>query len=155
MPYRVRRKYLPYFKSVTCVKASGNGSWTLIISYLFFRIELVRIMVWTHAYIAFTVETCFKTSESVIAFPAHLCFVGLMLFQIENWYCYWLKISGREFHWLKESHLGDLKTRKPQKMTRTLLCNLRCVWPINMLQLWDYHIYPTDPLGRIWHKVNF
>lgn len=71
-------------------------------------------MAWTGTHRAFTVKmflffyfVFFKTGEAGIetqrAFRLILCYVGIMLLQIENRYCYGLKSLGRQVQRLKES----------------------------------------------------
>ena len=71
-------------------------------------------MTWTGAHCAFAVGVFFNTSKSVI-FVLILCYVRRMLFWIENWYCYGLKISEPQIYWLKESHLEDPQVHQLKK----------------------------------------
>ena len=90
----------------------------------FFHISSIRIMALTGVHCVFTVETFFKTGESVIATQLSMlisCYVGMMLFRIENWYCYGLKISELQVHQLKENYWEELKDSIFQKLAEILL----------------------------------
>ena len=49
------------------------------------------------------------------------CYVRMMLFWIENQYCYGLKISEPQVCWLKESYLEESKNAIFQKVSEILL----------------------------------
>ena len=47
-----------------------------------------------------------------------LCYMRMLLFQIENQWCYKLKMSEPQVHQLNKSHLEGFKMLKLQKMSR-------------------------------------
>ena len=44
----------------------------------------------------------------------------MIQFRIENWFCYGLKISNPQAHWLKERHLEELKDVICEKVAEML-----------------------------------
>ena len=101
-------------------------------------------MTWTGAYSVFAVFKnvhFFESDEFVIAiqraFRAHFMCVRMMLFRIENRYCYALKISELLVHQLKEFHQEDFEHQKIAGLWHSMLCDFLHVQSINMLLLWD------------------
>ena len=84
-------------------------------------IQSVIIIVFIGARCVFAVVTVFlKTGESVVAtqlFVLTSYYIEMMLFQIENWYFYGLKISEPQLHWLKENHLKNLEALELLKVS--------------------------------------